>query len=441
MNIIQSTLVSCLLLSVIAFNSVANDNIEPTSFEPTSIEPTSIEPYSNLPVQQVSNLAKVFELIKSNYVEEVDDDTLLKYAIEGMVEKLDPHSSYFDTQSLKSFNESTTGQFTGLGIEITMEDGLVKIISAFDNTPAKKAGLKSGDLIYELDGQLIKGMNLKEASSLMRGDIGTSIKVKVKRANESKPITFNITRDVIKNTSVKHYLLNDEIGYTRISSFQSETSHDYSKAILDLQDKSDNLKAIILDLRNNPGGLLHQAVQVSDVFLEEKLVVFTQGREESSKENHYTSINTIAKNLKLVILINPGSASASEIVAGAMQDHKRAVIMGQTSFGKASVQQVLYLDDTSAIKLTIARYFTPNGTSIQANGIIPDIIVAPSTVSKKDDDNYIFESQLSGHLLSGQEDDKTNIKTNDYTENQKFLADDYPLQQAFQMLQGSLILQ
>ena len=397
----------------------------------------TVEAYPNLPVQQVSNLAKAFDLIKSNYVEEVDDNTLLKYAIEGMVEQLDPHSSYFDTQTLKSFNEATTGKFTGLGIEITMEGGLVKVISAFDDTPAQKAGLKSGDLIYELDGQLIKGLNLKEASNLMRGEIGTSIQVKVKRQNTEKPITFNITRDEIINTSVKHYLLNKNIGYTRISSFQSQTSNDYSKAILDLQQKSSELKAIILDLRNNPGGLLHQAVQVSDVFLEEKLVVYTQGREISSKENHFTSINTIAKDLKLIILINPGSASASEIVAGAMQDHKRAIIMGQTSFGKASVQQILYLDETSAIKLTIARYFTPNGTSIQANGIVPDIIVTPSVVSVKEDNNYISESQLSGHL----EGNETNTSTNKFLDNQKNLANDYPLQQAYQILQGALILQ
>ncbi|MCJ8312926.1 MAG: S41 family peptidase [Saccharospirillaceae bacterium] len=418
------TTLSC-LIAFISLNSIADED--------SDID----KPYSNLPVEQVSNLAKAFDLIKRNYVEEVDDNTLLKYAIEGMVENLDPHSSYFDTQSLKSFNDSTTGKFTGLGIDITMEDGFVKVISAFDNTPAQKAGLQSGDLIYELDGQLIKGLNLKEASNLMRGEIGTTIEVKVKRPNRKQPITFNITRDEIKNTSVKHYLLTEHIAYTRISSFQVETSNDYTNAILELKKQAPDLKALILDLRNNPGGLLKQAVKISDIFLDEKLVVFTQGREAKSKENHFSTMNTIAKDLKLIVLINPGSASASEIVAGAIQDHQRGIILGQTSFGKASVQQVLYLDETSAIKLTIARYFTPNGTSIQANGIIPDIIVAPSVVSEKSDNNYVSESQLSGHLKG----DDNNITTNKYSDNQKNLIDDYQLQQAFQILQGVIILQ
>jgi len=420
----------CCLTAGLATNSVADEQTTPTD----ALD--SAQPYSNLPVNQVSNLAKVFDLIKQSYVEEVDDNQLLGYAIQGMVEKLDPHSSYFDTESLKSFNESTTGKFIGLGIEITLENGAIKVVSAFDNTPAQKAGLRSGDIIYELDGQIVQGLSLRQASQLMRGEIGTSIEIKVQRENEKKPLTFNIVRDEIKSSSVRYYLLNDDIAYTRISSFQSETGEDFEQAILDLKNTSPNLKALILDLRNNPGGLLQQAVKVSDVFLQEKLVVYTKGRTPESQEEHYTSLNTIAGDLKLVVLINPGSASASEIVAGAMQDHNRAVIMGETSFGKASVQKILYLDKTSAIKLTIARYFTPNGTSIQANGIVPDVIVKPSQVSALDDREYVSESQLAGHLKGD-----TNNASNTKHEHLNNLSDDFPLQQAFQLLQGALILQ
>ncbi|BCE01958.1 S41 family peptidase [Marinicellulosiphila megalodicopiae] len=449
MNILKSAFITTYLLSITftcfsqesttepAINSTinpANPAINPAKHSKAEIE--SIQPYSNLPLKQVSNLAKVFDLIKTHYVEEIEDDTLLKYAIEGMVEQLDPHSAYFDSESLQSFTESTSGKFSGLGIEITMENGLVKVIAAMDGSPAQQAGLQSGDLIYELDSQIVQGMSLREASEIMRGKIGSKIQLKAKRPGQKEPLTFNIIRAEISNSSVKSFLLNNQIGYAKISSFQSETGNDFEKAILDMQQSSDQFKAIILDLRNNPGGLLQQAIKVSDIFLEEKLVVYTQGRSEQSKEHHYTSLNTIGKDLKVIVLINQGSASASEIVAGALQDHKRAVIMGQTSFGKASVQQILNLDDSSAIKLTIARYFTPLGRTIQAHGIKPDITIIPSVVSKLEDRQYVSESQLSGHL----EGDLDQSAQANNINNLDVLTDDYQLQQAFQLLQGALIL-
>lgn len=366
---------------------------------------------SELPIDDLRVFAEVFGKVKSDYVDDVGDKKLINQALTGMLQGLDPHSTYMDSDSFKDFQASTHGEFGGLGIEVTMEDGLVKVVTPIEDSPAYEVGLKSGDLIMKLGDKQVRGMTLNDAVKIMRGKPGTDLLLTVLRKNAGEPLEFKITRAVIKSKSVKNKYIEKDYGYVRITQFQDHTGADLAKALIKLEQENKRpFKGLVLDLRNNPGGLLNAAVGVSAAFLpEDKLIVYTEGRVDDSKmqlkSNYrdYTRSGTTDylrnvpdsyKTVPMVVLVNSGSASASEIVAGALQDHKRATILGVTSFGKGSVQTILQMNNGSAIKLTTARYFTPNGQSIQAKGIEPDIIVSDGS-----DPSYnLHEADLTGHL-------------------------------------------
>lgn len=322
---------------------------------------------------------EVLERAKMSYVEEVSDKKLIESAINGMLVALDPHSSFLDGQSFKYMNQQTKGKFGGLGIEVTMEQGLVMVVSPIDDTPAFKAGIKPGDFITHIDGEQVMGMSLNDAVDKMRGKIGAKVKLTIRRVNQ-KPIELTIKREEIKIRSVKSEL-KDDVAYIRITSFTEETDKMIEKALDKAKKDSKNkLKGVILDVRNNPGGLLEQAVGVSDLFLDKGEIVSTRSRNPEDTVKYTAQTGDIAKDLPIVVLINDGSASASEIVAGALQDHKRAIILGVKSFGKGSVQTVVPLGNYGAMRLTTARYYTPSGRSIQAKGIEPDVVVHPAKV-------------------------------------------------------------
>ncbi len=372
-----------------------------------------------LPVEELRAFADVFARIKSDYVEPVDDKKLITQAINGMVSGLDPHSSYLDLEGFKDLQVGTQGEFGGLGIEVGMEDGFVKVVSPIEDTPAHRAGIKTGDLIIKLDETPVKGMNLNDAVKRMRGKPGTQITLTILRKGEQKPVVAKLTRAVIKIRSVKHKLMDPGYGYVRVTQFQEHTGELLVEAMQKLyKENKGPLKGLILDLRNDPGGLLNGAVAVSAAFLKpDTLVVYTDGRTEdakmrltASRENYLRPMQADylkglpegAKNVPMVVLVNGGSASASEIVAGALQDHKRAVIMGTQTFGKGSVQTILPLGNGTAIKLTTARYYTPSGRSIQAKGIVPDIIVEDPDNPSEESMN-VREADLEKHLSNGQE--------------------------------------
>jgi len=356
-----------------------------------------------LPIKEIKNLSEVFDRIKRDYVEKVSDKELVDSAIRGMLAGLDPHSSYLDEEGYKELQVSTSGEFGGLGIEVGMEDGFVKVISPIDDTPASRAGIQAGDLIVRLDNKTVKGMTLHDAVNIMRGAVGTDITLTVIREGVEKPLEIVITRDIIQVVSVKKKMLEPGYGYLRISQFQQHTGRDLEGAIEKLtKDNKGNLSGLILDLRNNPGGVLHAAVEVSDAFLDSGLVVYTKGRVADSEQKYETTPKTLVSNkMPLVVLVNGGSASASEIVAGALQDHKRAIILGTKTFGKGSVQTIWPLSNKgTALKLTTARYYTPSGRSIQADGITPDIVLKRLKVTSDDSAAglRIKEADLSGHL-------------------------------------------
>jgi len=352
-----------------------------------------------LPLTDLRVFTEVFHQIREAYVEEVDDRTLLENAIKGMLAGLDPHSAYLDEHSFSDLRVSTSGEFGGVGLEVGAEDGLVKVITAIDDTPAQKAGIEAGDLIIKLDNQPIKGMNLTDAVKMMRGEKGSKVTLTILREGVNQPFDITLTREVVHVTSVRSKMLEPGYGYIRIAQFQSNTGEDFRKAIDKLK-RSNNgeLKGIVMDLRNNPGGVLQASVEVVDALVESGLIVYTKGRLPNAETSFRASPGDIIKGAPTVVLINGGSASASEIVAGALQDHKRALIVGTQSFGKGSVQTVLPLPEDRAIKLTTALYFTPNGRSIQAEGIVPDIIVERAKLTKVKDVGGIKEADLSHHL-------------------------------------------
>ncbi len=319
----------------------------------------------------------VFERVRRNYVEEVTDKQLIEAAIQGMLSSLDPHSSYLDEESFKDMQVQTKGEFGGLGIEVSMENGFIKVISPIDDTPAFRAGVKPGDYITHLDGESVQGLTLTEAVDKMRGKVNTPIKLTVRREGEAKALEISVTRDVIKVQSVKGTIEGD-VGVLRITSFNEQTDVGIAKNIDDFKKKmGDKLHGIVLDLRNNPGGLLDQAISVSDDFLDKGEIVSTRGRNKQEGQRYNAKPGDLASGLPIVVLINSGSASASEIVAGALQDHHRAIVMGTKSFGKGSVQTIMPVQGNGAIRLTTAKYYTPSGRSIQQLGIEPDIIVEP----------------------------------------------------------------
>lgn len=361
-----------------------------------------------LPLEELRSFSEVFGRIKNDYVEPVDDRKLLEEAIRGMLAGLDPHSSYLDREAFADLQEGTSGEFGGLGIEVGMENGFIKVISPIDDTPAQKAGIKAGDLIIKLDDAPVKGLSLNDAVNLMRGTPGTTIKLTIMRTGEEAPLEFKITRAIIRIASVRTRTLEPGYGYVRISNFQANTANDLRQELDKLKkENSYKLKGIVLDLRNNPGGVLDAAVDVADAFLDKGLIVYTEGRVKDSKLRFNAKPGDDVDRVPIVTLVNGGSASASEIVAGALQDQKRAVIMGQKTFGKGSVQTILPMSNGSAIKLTTARYYTPSGRSIQAAGIVPDIVIDPVKLEKIEDDHGIKEADLSGHLDNGQLQEQT----------------------------------
>lgn len=343
----------------------------------------------------------VFSDIKQLYVDDVDNKELFNNAIKGMVSGLDPHSVYLEPKEQKSLMESASGKFGGLGIVISKKDEGIQVISPIDDTPAYKAGIQAGDLIVKIGKKLVRGMSLEDGVDLMRGEPGTNIQITILRKNQ-KPFVVDITREIITIVTVKGYLLDDDIGYVRVSSFQGPTANLLKETIKKLvKENGSFLKSLILDLRNNPGGVLNGAVDVSNLFIDKAgLVVYTEGRIPSSKLKFKTERGDILLDSPMVVLINEGSASASEIVAGALQDHKRAIIMGSTSFGKGSVQTIIELDGGYGLKVTTARYYTPNGRSIQAKGIVPDIELKNISLENEKEESVaeIKENDLTGHL-------------------------------------------
>ncbi|PYG03585.1 carboxyl-terminal processing protease [Thioalkalivibrio sp. ALE21] len=341
---------------------------------------------SALPVEDLQRFTDVYMRIKRNYVEEVDDSELLDNAIQGMLTGLDEHSSYLDEDDFRDMEAGTSGEFGGLGIEVGMEDGFVKVIAPIDDTPADRAGIQAGDLIVRLDGDSVRGMTLSDAVSRMRGEQGSDITLTVVRDGEDQPLEITITRDIIQVESVRSEMLEEGYGYVRVSNFQTRTARDLVSAIEELKE-ANGLKGLVLDLRNNPGGILNGAVGVSDAFLDGGRIVYTEGRLDEAQIEYDASPGDVLDGVPMVVLVNRGSASASEIVAGALQDHGRAIIMGQNSFGKGSVQTILPLSEQTGIKLTTARYFTPDGRSIQDEGINPDIALDERLrVSRSEDD-------------------------------------------------------
>ncbi|MDC0663719.1 S41 family peptidase [Marinobacter sp. SS21] len=399
------------------------------------------DPEEQLPLDDLRKFTEVFSRIKEAYVEDVDDRQLLESAIKGMLADLDPHSTYLAPQDYEQLEESTTGEFGGLGIEVGMEDGFVKVIAPIDDTPAQKAGVLAGDLIIKLGDQPVKGMSLEEAVNLMRGKPGTILTLTILRESENAPIEIDVERAIIKVNSVKFRMLENGYGYVRITQFQSETGADFRAAITNLMTQNGgSLDGLIIDVRNNPGGILQTAVEAADALLDEGLIVYTEGRIQSSRLRFSATQGDITSGTPTIVLINGGSASASEILAGALQDHHRAVVMGTQSFGKGSVQTVIPLDETHAIKMTTARYYTPNGRSIQARGIVPDIEVRPAQLTELERRPFFTEADLSGHLENGDEEEPDSQSRAVEGDVPSPIDQDFQLRSALNLLKGMKIL-
>lgn len=386
--------------------------------------------------EMLNLFGEVMERTKALYVEETSDKKLIESAINGMLVSLDPHSSFLDAKSFKYMNEQTKGKFGGLGIEVTMENGVVKVVSPIDDTPAAKAGIKAGDYITDIDGESVIGQTLNEAVDKMRGKVGTKVKLTIQRAAE-KPFDVKIKREEIKIQSVKSDVKNDDIAYIRISSFTEEVDANVKKAIEKARKETKNkLRGIVIDVRNNPGGLLDQAIALSDLFLDRGEIVSTRSRDEKDTIKYSANEGDIAKGLPIVVLINEGSASASEIVAGALQDHHRAILLGEKSFGKGSVQTIIPLGEYGAMRITTARYYTPSGRSIQAEGIEPDILVKPAKVEVIERLYNVSEANLSNALKNEQKDDKKNAADKAKQDKKEQDLKDYQLVRALDLVKA-----
>lgn len=411
----------------------------------------------HLPLAQLKKFSEVYARIKKDYVEDVDDKKLITDAISGMLTGLDPHSAYLDKEAFTELREGTSGEYGGLGIEVGLENGFIKVISPIDDTPAQKAGLKSGDLIVRLNDKSVKGMSINDAVKIMRGKPGEPIDLLVMREGENKRLKFTLVRAIITSSSVKQRIIEEGYGYVRISSFQSKTTSGVKEALEKLKtDNKARLKGLVLDLRDNPGGVLTGAVGVSDIFLTKGNIVYTEGRVADALMRYDATPDDLLEGAPLVVLVNQGSASASEIVAGALQDHKRALIVGKKTFGKGSVQTILPLDETTAVKLTTARYFTPSGRSIQAKGIEPDILIATLAIKKSEkkieDIEPLSEADLGGHLSNpngskasekGKDSVEGDIKVkrDEETAKTSLAEEDYPLYEALNLLKGMSLVQ
>jgi len=391
-----------------------------------------------LPLDALSSFSEVFARIKSDYVEEVDDRTLLEYAIRGMLSGLDPHSAYLDNDSYRNLREGTSGEFGGLGIEVGLVQGAIQVIAPIDETPAERAGIRAGDIIVKIDGQTTRDMTLDDAVKVMRGKPGTAIILTLRRENVQELITLEIVRDVIRVRNVRLVQLDPGYVSLRIAHFGDRTPLELLRAVESAKRKNDNaLRGVVLDLRNNPGGVLGAAVSVADLFLEEGNIVYTEGRVADSNLKFDAKPSDVLNGLPMVVLVNAGSASASEIVAGALQDHQRAVVMGEPTFGKGSVQTILNMrDERTALKLTTARYYTPLGRSIQAAGIVPDIIVKDYEVQAARPDERLKESDLRGHLQGDAQ--RPAVQAEPLP---GLAANDYQLYEALSLLKGVSVLQ
>lgn len=419
------SLTAALLVSFsLSTQTLANDN--------NSAEKSP--PEQQLPLRELRIFTQVFEQIRRGYVEEVKDTELLENAIAGLLLELDPHSAYLHESDYDELQESATGEYGGLGMVVGAERGMIKIISPIDDTPAAKAGIKAGDLIVEVDGAPVRGMALQKAIDKLRGEKGTSIDLTVLRNDQEVPIEFTIIRDIIQVSSVRSRILEPGYGYVRISQFQTSSGDDFKKELLDLKQQETELKGVIIDLRNNPGGLVPASVEISDAVLDGGTVVYTEGRLPSSNSTYQATSGDLLEGIPIVVLINGGSASASEIVAGALQDHQRAAIIGTQSFGKGSVQTVIPLGDGRAVKLTTARYFTPSGRSIQAEGIVPDIIVEPAEIRRYQLRDRVREEDLEGHLEQASEGDDSPV------EPEEDITNDNQLYEALNVLKGFQLL-
>ena len=401
---------------------------------------------SPLPLEDLRAFTEVFGKVKTDYVETVDDKDLLENAIKGMLAGLDPHSSYLNREEFKEMRIGTDGKFGGLGIEVSMENGFVKVIAPIDDTPAQRAGIKAGDIIVRLDDTPVKGMTLNDAVKIMRGEPGTDILLTVVREGEEAPLKITITRDIIRIKSVRGRTLEPGYGYIRISQFQSGTGTSMRKQLSELKkENGGDLKGLVLDLRNTPGGVLNASVSVADAFVKKGKIVYTEGRVKDSLLTFNASPNDLLKDAPIVVLVNGGSASASEIVAGALQDHHRAIIMGTKTFGKGSVQTIMPMNNGAALKITTARYFTPSGRSIQAEGIEPDIKVEQLKSSDNRDApvSRLREAELRDHLENGNgkkseiayKDEKAS-KKDDKSDDKDKLQTDYQLNEALNLLKG-----
>jgi len=445
-----STLIS-LILSSLLFSAISSAETTPTETDAgttTSQNEVSLpvappQPLP-LPLNDLRKFSDIFGKIKQDYVEEIDDTTLLNYAIRGMLSGLDPHSAYLEPSAFTDLRENTSGTFGGLGIEVGMENGFVKVIAPIDDTPAQKGGVEAGDLIIQLDDSPVKGLSLNQAVEKMRGEIGTPIVLTIVRAGEREPLKLTLTRDVIQVTSVKTVELSDSYGYIRITQFQAQTGSDFEKGLNTLKDNMASLTGLIIDLRNNPGGVLQASVNVADQLIEEGLIVYTEGRAKVAQLSFSATPGDSTNGMPIIVLIDGGSASASEILAGALQDHDRAVIMGTQSFGKGSVQNVLSLGEDYGLKITTARYFTPNGRSIQAQGITPDIEVNRAKLSDEKQRKTFREADLTGHLSNNtldasNENEDEDIDT-DEARKRAMLEKDFQLQEALNLLKAIDIL-
>lgn len=403
-----------------------------------------------LPLVDLDRFTTVIEHIKNYYVKNIDDSALFESAIRGMLAGLDPHSAYLDQEEFAELKASTSGKFGGLGVEVTLEDGFIKVISPIDGTPAAKAGMQPGDLIIRLDDTPVKDLSLSEAVDRMRGKPGTDIYLTIVRKNENKPLKLKLTRETINVQSVHSKILEDGYGYIRISQFQNDTGADVAKEIKKLtNDSKTKLKGLVLDLRNNPGGVLDASVITASAFLDkdklpyDKVVVFTKGRITGSQVKEKANGKDLLKGAPMIVLVNSGSASASEIVAGALQDYKRAIILGTATFGKASVQTVLPLKDQRGLKLTTALYYTPAGRSIQARGIIPDIVVENVTIPQPKantaEDLLIHEADLDRHIETKPSNAVASV-TKNANPDASLIFNDYQLYQALNALKAQQVL-
>lgn len=391
-----------------------------------------------LPLEELRTFTRVYDHVRNGYVDEIDDAKLLEYAIKGMIAELDPHSAYLDKEAFADLQASTSGEFGGIGLEVSIDEGFVKVVTPIDDSPSAKAGILSGDVVIRIDDKPVKGMDLNKAVNLMRGPKNSPIKITVMRDGVDQPIDFELMRDIIKVQSVRTRILEQDYFYIRLAQFQLDTGKEVAKRLREQLKKNPDTKGIILDLRNNPGGVLQASVEVVDAFLDGGQVVYTQGRLDNSNIGYNAEAGDITNNLPLVVLINDGSASASEIVAGALQDHKRAVIMGTRSFGKGSVQSVIPISNDRAIKLTTALYYTPNGRSIQAQGIEPDVDVERVEITAIQKGLGTTEADLARHLgnTKGGEESTSKDRANKRISSAELLKEDNQLHEALNLLKG-----